>query len=68
MAQRALTQMERKAIIETRVPLAVALQKLGVLQHFNDIKSEHIDWLILEVWNGVRQSMQQQSLQGDIPF
>lgn len=68
LAQRAITQMERKAIVATRVPLAMALQQLGVLDHFKDVKPEHIDWLVLEVWNSVRQSMQQQSLQGDIPF
>jgi hypothetical protein len=68
MAQRTLSQMERKALLEARVNLAEALKRLGLVEHFMNVQPEHIDWLILEIWNGVRESMQRQSLQGDIPF
>lgn len=64
----ALTQMEKTAIKEAKRSLYNSLLKLGKAQHFEDCSPEQMDELIEAVWNGLRASMSQQSMVGDVPF
>jgi hypothetical protein len=62
-----LTFMEREAVKAARQSLYDALLKIGVADAFNDCTAEEIDSLIEAVWNGLRASMHQQSVRGEIP-
>jgi hypothetical protein len=64
----ALTHMEKIAIKEAKRSLYNSLVGLGKAQYFEDCTAEQIDKLVEAIWNGLRASMSQQSMNGDVPF
>jgi len=62
------TDMEKQAIKDARRFFAEALTELGLMEAFFDRKPEEIDRLIEACVDGFQDSMQSQSLNGDIPF
>ena len=62
------TDMEKQAIKDARRYFAEALTDLGLMEAFLDRKPEEIDQLIEACVDGFQDSMQSQSLSGDIPF
>lgn len=63
-----LTQMEKKAVADSRLALFNALKAIGRDAAFADATKEQMDSVIEAIWNGLRASMHQQSVTGDIPF
>jgi hypothetical protein len=63
-----LTQMERKAIKAARVRLYEQLVKIGRADAFNDATPAEMDGVIEAIWNGCRDSMQEQTKSDGIPF
>lgn len=62
------TDMEQKAIIDARRFFAEALSELGLMDAFHDRSAEDIDQIIEACVDGFQDSMQRQSLAGDVPF
>ena len=62
------TDMEKKAIRDARRFFAEALTELGLMEAFFDRKPEEIDQLIEACVDGFQDSMQTQSLNGDVPY
>jgi len=62
------TDMETRAIKDARQFLAEALSELGLLKQFHDRSADEIDRIIEACVDGFQDSMQRQSLNGDIPF
>lgn len=68
MALADLTEMERVAIRDARKEFATALHSVGLLDRFRDCSADQMDAVIEAIWNGLRASMQRQSLNDEIPF
>ena len=62
------TDMEKKAIIDARRFFAEALTELGLMGAFHDRSAQEIDQIIEACIDGFQDSMQRQSLDGDVPF
>jgi hypothetical protein len=62
------TDMEKTAIKAARRFFAEALTELGLMEAFFDRKPAEIDQLIEACVDGFQDSMQSQSLNGDLPF
>jgi len=62
------TDMEQKAIIDARRFFAEALTELGLMDAFHDRNAKDIDQIIEACIDGFQDSMQRQSLDGDVPF
>jgi len=62
-----LTQMEKDAIKEARLPLYNSLVAAGVAESFNNLSAEQIDVIIRACWDGCRASMHRQSALGELP-
>jgi hypothetical protein len=62
------TDMELRAIKDARRFFAEVLGEMGLLAPFHDRRPEEIDRIIEACVDGFQDSMQRQSLNGDIPF
>ena len=62
------TDMELRAIKDARRFFAEVLGEMGLLKPFHDRSAEEIDRIIEACVDGFRDSMQRQSLNGDVPF
>lgn len=63
-----ITAMEKQAIADTKRRLHDALVAIGSPNAFDEQNAANIEYLIWEIWGGLRASMQRQSAAGDIPF
>ncbi len=68
MSQQTITNMEQKAIQDAKTNLYNALVAIGSAEAFASQTSQNMEYIIWEVWSGLRKSMQTQSEQGEIPF
>jgi hypothetical protein len=62
------TDMELRAIKDARRFFAEVLSEMGLLAPFHDRRPEEIDRIIEACVDGFQDSMQRQSLNGDVPF
>ena len=62
------TDMEQQAIRDARQFFAEALTELGLMEHFHARSPDNIDQIIEACVDGFQDSMQRQSLAGDVPF
>jgi hypothetical protein len=62
------SDMEARAIKDTRRPFAEILTELGLMPAFHDRSAEEIDRLIEACVDGFADSMKRQALSDDIPF
>ena len=62
------TDMELRAIKDARRFFAEVLGEMGLLAPFHDRSADEIDRIIEACVDGFQDSMQRQSLNGDIPF
>ena len=62
------TDMELRAIKDARRFFAEVLSEMGLLAPFHDRSAEEIDRIIEACVDGFQDSMQRQSLNGDVPF
>lgn len=63
-----MTGMEKQAIQDAKPYMLEALKQLGMLDRFNDWTPQQMEYLIWQLWIGVRSSMIHQSSAGEIPF
>jgi hypothetical protein len=62
------TEVEAKAIKEARRPFAEVIAELGLMPAFEGRSAAEIDRIIEACVDGFQDSMQRQSLNGDLPF
>ena len=62
------TDMEKRAIADARHFLAEVLNEMDLMDPFRDRTTQEIDRIIEACVDGFQDSMQRQSLNGDIPF
>jgi hypothetical protein len=59
------TPMERRAVIDARRPLAVVLDRLGLMVHFHGRSAADIDQIIEACFDGIQASLRRQAAESD---
>lgn len=63
-----LSDVENKAIIDAREQLAGALERTGLMKHFENCSVEQIDDIVRSVVIGFQASVQRAMGRGEVPF
>ena len=64
----ALSDIEERAVVDAREQLAEALQRQGVMQHFENFTPEQIDDIVKAVVIGFQASVHRAMGRGEVPF